>query len=277
MMQRARGFTLLELMVSLSILTVIMLIIYVSFSTVVSATDVARGVAEDLRMKLFLSKQFRHVLPAVHADMGVQIASYEFVGENESGAFGPADKLKFCVGLPLLGGKSLPGLYKIVNFEVVDANEPEEGDALTGVTTNFEAGSEDEQPNIMLRYTEEPLVVDVLGEDDSLFGEFDFEEGEYASWSVPVRSVDFTYFDGEEWIEDWNSIDLGLLPWAVRVRINFQKDEADLDILRDLGADLEEDPDFELIVLLPSGAGTVEPFIPLNPALANLSQQDLFE
>jgi prepilin-type N-terminal cleavage/methylation domain-containing protein len=273
-MKSARGFTLLELMISLSILTAIMLIIYVSFSSVVNATEVVRGVAEDLRMKQFLSRQFHQLLPAVRADLAVQIASYEFVGEDGSGAYGPADTLKFCAAVPLLGSKSLPGLYKIVTFEVADANAPEEEDALTGVTMNYEAGTAADEPDLMLRFTEQPLVVDVLGEEGDLLGSADIDKGEFASWSVPVRTLDFAYFDGEEWIEEWNSIDLGLLPWAVRVRVNFQKDKADLAIMRDRGIDPEEDPDFELIVMIPAGAGTLEPFIPLNPALANLSQQE---
>lgn len=276
-MRRERGFTLLELMISLGILTAIMLIIYVSFSAVVNATEVTRGVAEDLRMKQFLSRQFRQLLPAVHADLAVQIASYAFVGENGSGAQGPADTLTFCAAVPLLGSNSLPGLYKIVTFEVVDAEAPEDGDALTGVTTNFELDGEDGTSGLMLRYTEEPLTVDVLGEEGSLFSDAGLDADDYASWSVPVRSVDFAYFDGEEWIDDWNSIDLGLLPWAVRVRVNFQKTRADLAIDRERGIDPEDDPDFELMVMIPAGAGTLEPFMPINPAMANLSQRDLFQ
>ncbi|MFP4501466.1 MAG: type II secretion system protein J [Candidatus Hydrogenedentota bacterium] len=275
--RRTRGFTLIELMVAISILTVIVSIVYVSFSSVIRASDVARDVAEDMRLRQFLTRNLTTVIPAVYTDAAMQLQSYQFLGEDDQGPYGPADSLTFVVDVPLLGSKSLPGMMKRVTFEVIDKNTEEDGEALTGVAAEAPASKEDE-PDLVLEYTEEPLVVAGLGGEggDDLFASFDAEEQEYASWKVPVRMVDFAYFDGEEWVDDWDTMAEGLLPWSVRVRVNFEKTEGDVDQDRAEGIDPVEDPDFEMTLLLPAGAGATEPFLALNPSAAQYYEGQFF-
>lgn len=272
------GFTLLELMVSISILTVIVSIVYVSFNSIVNSSGVAEAAAKDMRLRQFLSRGFSATIPSVRVDEGAQIQSYQLLGENSDGPYGPADTLRFACAQPLLGARSLPGVMKVVTYEVVDRNAGEEEEALTGVEFG-EADPDADEPDLLLVYREEPLVVDMLLEEgDGLLESFNAaSEAGYAHWSVPVRSVDFAYFDGEEWVEEWDSLAEGLLPWAIRVRVNFQKSEEAHDAEQAAGISALDDPDFEVTLPIPCGAGTAEPFIPLNPAMANLGERDLLK
>ncbi len=269
-----RGFTLLELLVAISILSVIVSIIYVSFSSVTRASDVARGVAENIRLHQFLLRNFNQTIPCLHADAAVTVQAYQVLGEDLTGPGGPADKLRFCSAAPLSGSQSLPGVMKVVTFQVVEESA-EEGAGLTGIETE-ESSEWTDEPAIALEYSETPLTVDMTLEEDDMLESSESGQQEYASWRVPVSSFDALYFDGEEWVTSWNSMDSGLIPWAVKIRINFSKSEADWNAEQAAGISPEEDPDFEMTYVLPAGAGTREPFLELNPAAAAQAEQDLF-
>lgn len=272
--EKHTGFTLLELLVAISILSVIVSIIYVSFSSVTRASEVARGVAENIRLHQFLLRNFNQTVPSLHADAAVTVQAYQVLGEDLSGVAGPADRLRFCSSTPLTGSKSLPGVLKVVTYQVVDESA-EEGSGLTGIETEEPAEWTD-APAIALEYTEAPLTVDMTLEEDEMLETSETAQQEYASWRVPVSSFDVAYFDGEEWVTSWNSLDKGLIPWAIKIRINFRKTEADWTAEYAAGISPEEDPDFEMTYVLPAGAGTSEPFLELNPAAAAQAERDLF-
>lgn len=268
------GFTLLELLISITILSIIVGMVYVSFSSVVRASDVAREVAERTRLRQFLAQSFSSSLPAAHADAALTVQGYQLLGEDEAGPMGSADRLSFCSSTPLLGAFSLPGVLKQVRYEIVDENAEEEG-SLTGV--QMEGPRWMDAPSLVLEYTETPLTVDMTMEEDQMLTPFDADEGMYAHWRVPVASFDVKYFDGEEWMDSWNSIELGLMPWAVRVKINFAKTEEELVSEQAAGVNPDENPDFDMTYVLPIGAGTLEPFLELNPAAAAQGERDLFQ
>lgn len=274
LLPRRSGFTLLELLISITILSIIVGMVYVSFSSVVRAADVAREVAERMRLRQFLAQSFSSSLPAARADAAVTVQGYQFLGEDATGPMGPADLLSFCSATPLLGAYSLPGVMKQVRYEIVDENL-DEGGSLTGVQTDGPAWSD--APSLALEYTESPLTVEMTMEEDQMLVPFDSEEGMYAHWRVPVASFDAKYFDGEEWMDSWNSIELGLMPWAVKVSINFAKTEEELVSEQTAGINPLESPDFEMTYVLPIGAGTLEPFLELNPAAAAQGERDLFQ
>jgi hypothetical protein len=71
--------------------------------------------------------------------------------------------------------------------------------------------------------------------------------------------MDIQYFDGEDWIDEWDSVAEGRLPWAVHFRLNFARPEGEEEV----GFDAIDDPDMSLIVALPGGAGLTEP--PVEP------------
>ena len=73
--------------------------------------------------------------------------------------------------------------------------------------------------------------------------------------TVPVRTVDFTYYDGTDWVDEWDSQTMGRLPWCVRVRINFARTDEEILAEKDQNLDIVENPDFEIVVPIPLALG----------------------
>jgi prepilin-type N-terminal cleavage/methylation domain-containing protein len=242
------GFTLIEIMVAMTILTGLVAGIYACFAGVASSAEIARSATEELRIQQYLRAHFEQHLRAVHANVR---AEYAFVGEDGSGAYGDADTLTFTTTLPTSGAKSLPGIVKTVTYEIDDPSL--DGDS--GFQTFDQDVPEDEEkPSVMLYITESPLVLGEENEDEAFF-----EDDEDNPWQreIPIRSLNFEYYDGaaEEWIEEWNSDELGFLPWAVRVSVNLAKTEEQLRADLAEGVGTEENPDLSLTLVIPTGAG----------------------
>jgi len=236
-------------------------------------SELARASAENLRRQQFLRKTLTPILASAYADPACAHEDYYFLGINDTSADGDMDSIEFCSSAPFSGSLSLPGVTQRVVVEIAgqDASDQtlDDWDATLGGTGS---GGED-QP--VLRVTGAPLVItrglDLFDEataaptpgpsldEDSDMGEATAATEQFRE--VPAETLDVLYFDGEEWVEEWDSLAMGRLPWAVRVRVNFpvppDEDEAD----RPLGQDEEELADFDLIVPLPLGMGVRSEFI----------------
>lgn len=111
-------------------------------------------------------------------------------------------------------------------------------------------------------------------------------------FEMPIRTLDIEYFDGEEWVQEWNSSaydnsaeleqttgfslnrpkvgePMGRLPWAVRFRINFAKTQEELERDRQEGYNEDEDVDFEMVVPVRQGQGITQHVYEV-PELQNL-------
>lgn len=239
----------IEVMVAMVILVALVGAVYTCFVSVADTAEIARGATEELRTQRYLREHFINHLGAVHANVR---GEYAFIGEDESGAYGPADTLTFATSLPTSGAKSLPGIVKTVEYLIDDPSTSE-----TGGFQTFDIDAVEEKPSVTLFITEAPLV---LGEDSD--EEF-FEDDEEGLWQreIPIRSINFEYYDGaaEEWVEAWNSDEMGFLPWAVKVGVNLAKTEEQLRADLAAGVGTEEEPDLSLIIVLPTGAGVITP------------------
>ena len=260
------GFTLLELLVSVTILAVVAGMVYGALQSATTSVAIASEVTEELRVRQFLSSQFQDVLSTAYMDPAGGREAFQFVGEESGGAFGPADSLRFVSTEPLTGSRSLPGVLKVVTIE---AGTDEAAEQLSGL-----AGEEEARQHITLMYQEAPLVLE--GEDDFAAG-FQFDEEDYASWRVPVQTFDVAFYDGEEWVETWDTLSERMMPWAVRLRINFAKDEEAMDEDAAAGIDRNEFPDYEAVMPMPLGKGALTQFVPLNPAIDQEEGDDLFQ
>ncbi len=256
-----RGFTLLELLVSIVVLVVLTAIVYVSFRSVADTTAMAREGADELRFRQFLWRNIHTNLNSVYIDPACVSPEYHFLGTNEQGAFGPADTLRFCTALPMDGPDSLPGVMKVITYQVVDQYEATEGEVDVGSVDDGSA--EGEGNEMLLEVLEEPLVLET--EDfasDSLDGldELQFKR------HIPIATFDVQYYDGmtDEWLEEWDSALEQRLPWAVQVKINFARSEDEWSADMSAGIDPDETPDLDLTAALPVGAGVVEQFVDLN-------------
>ncbi len=247
------GFTMIEMMVAMVILVVLVGALYTCFVSVANTAEIARSSTEELRIQRYLREHIGNHLSAVHASVS---GEYALVGEDDSGAYGPADSLTFTTTLPTSGAKSLPGIVKTVEYLIDDPSFSEEGGFQT---FDLDADVAEEKASVMLFITERPLALAGLSGSDEEF----FEDDEEGLWrrEIPIRSLNFEYYDGvkEEWVEEWNSGEMGMLPWAVRVGVNLAKTEGQLrgDLADGVGT--EEDPDLSLVVVLPTGAGVISP------------------
>jgi prepilin-type N-terminal cleavage/methylation domain-containing protein len=256
------GFTLLEVVIAIAILVVIMAIVYASFSSVTHTVEAARVSTEEMRLRQFLERSFRTNLAAVYVDRSVEQEVFNFVGIDDESKDGPNDSLRFVSINALMGGAGLPGDFKEVRYETIGGDESDLDAALRDdVEEALERGEDLRQRK--LQATETPVLASNVEELDSETGYLAPNQGkngdeavyESPTWTVPIRTIDFSYYDGTEWVNEWDAQVLGLLPWCVRIRINFARTEEQLEQEREERFDVNDDPDFELVVPLAIGIG----------------------
>lgn len=266
---RHDGFTLIEVLVSITIFVLIAAAVYASFSSVTVATDDARIGAEEMRLRQFLSRNLLNNLATVvdayiagppnaqdmmqdmQAAMNPELA---FVGVSERGSDGARDTLEFASSSPLLGGISPPGSLKRVRYEVTEDSES------NLLTAEEERRAEEAGTQLRLTVRETRLQGGAwMGDTDLKSDTTDLFETDSPSWSVPVSSFDVAFFDGKDWVEEWDSAATLMMPWCLRIRINYARSEDEKRADSQAGLDAAKDPDYEVIVPLPVGAGTVIP------------------
>ncbi len=270
-----RGFTIIELMVAITVLTVLTAIIAASFMAVTDSTIIAQEAAEEQRVRQFLTRSFSRGLASVYSDAASLAPDFQFLGIDESGPNGPADSLSFCSATPLPGVNSLPGMLKVVSFSMGVPG----GDAAPGAlgAAGPDGLLDSDALETTLTIMETPLVLAPMdGFDEPLGAGPSAEEETPTGRTLPIRSLDFEYYHSgrEEWVEEWDSNVEGFLPWAVRVKINLARtrEEAAADMAE--GIDFEEEPDIDLTVVLPLGAGVVEEWMDINQYRAEMGDTD---
>lgn len=256
------GFTLIELMIAISILTVITAIVYASFSTVITATDTADEASEQLYTQSFLTRHLTENVTQAYpgwqagavyrpySDQGNPVTQvmpeqiYTFLGKDN----GTEDTLSFSTTTPLSGSTGLPGFLKQVTYELVDASDVDLPDFASTRGERFDG--------LVLQVTEVPLMSygDSLG--GQLLSDFHLKLKENAErleittpvWVFPVDGMDITYYDGEEWVEAWDSSQEERLPWAIDIEFIWRPwDEVE-------SPDAEEES-FHMVLTVPGGAG----------------------
>lgn len=279
-----RGFTLLEVLVAMSILIVIVAVVYASFASVTDTISVARVRTEEMRLRQFLERSLRTNLTSVYVDRAYEQQVFQFVGINDQNTEGPRDSLRFVSTNQLMGGLALPGDFKEVRYEVfggeegrvqLSAEQKREREAYEAADMNPDQAK--------LEATETPLLASNAQSIDAETGNIDLDSSnsqsqnfdqrqrqsqnqnedqlqnaamyQAPSWSVPIRTLDITYFDGVEWVEEWDSTTMGRLPWCVQIRINFARTEEEIQREIDQNIDIENSPDFEMVVPLPIALG----------------------
>lgn len=252
----SKGFTLLEVLAAMAVLTVVLAIVYGTFDAVTKTMEIGRDEAEALRKQQYLLRTIRGALESAAVYTGGDSSWVIFDGVDGSDREGDADSLTLLAATPPRGGAGLPGDLTQVRISVSGA---ETGEATTQLRA--EIG----EPERRLVISQVPVlsvpasdVEDVLNVDrDKL------EEGltEMApEFSIPVQSANIDYYDGsvDEWLDDWSYEDLQRLPWAVRFRISFPRTEEERAEDRQARLDPKEDADVEVFIALPPGLGLFE-------------------
>lgn len=251
----------LEVLVAVMILAMICAIVYMSFASVTTTADAARQASADLRFQTYIYNSFSENMAAVYTDPPCLQQAYALLGEDESGPFGPADSITFCTSLPMPGANALPGVLRKVRYELVPENEEAVGrmDTMTIDTAIQAPGG-----RMMLQVSEAPLIPQA--EEEDLMSSDDLSEDQARVRQIPVHSLDIRYYDGfdEEWKDDWDSVELKRMPWAIEVRINLARTEEQLQVMYAQGIDLNEFPDILLSFPVPVGAGALTQFPDMN-------------
>jgi len=203
---REAGFTLLEILTAVSILSIVAVILGASFSSVQNSVKRIDDDQVQLRVADFLVSHFeQNISSAYLPPLGAMQQGVEFVGANGQDTDGrDVDVLTFWTTAARMGGGALPGDMKHVSYALV---EDQEGLIGTG----------DEQ-HLFTVYEKPRLLLPVTDEEGS-------DWSSEPTWAVPMASLDFKYYDGSQWLESWNSGGMGRLPCAVRIEIHFVEEE----------------------------------------------------
>jgi prepilin-type N-terminal cleavage/methylation domain-containing protein len=251
----AAGFTLLEIVVAIAILGVVVTIVYESITAVTDATESARVSSEELRLRQFLVRNLSTNFGTVYCDPAFVNEQFQFIGAGQGGTGGGMDTVDFCSSAPLNGGVAPPGFYKHVHYGVVshansdfslDSDSERGKDNLASSTVYLEAS----ETLVLAAGSGEP------GDSDILKTETPKEVTDMASptWSAPISGMDISYYDGEKWVKEWDSLAILRMPWSVRIRINFAKTKAE----EEAGSGnfgLEDAADLEMVIPIPIGDG----------------------
>ena len=249
------GFTLLELLIAVTVLVVIVGLVYGSFSSASLTMPLARADAERLRFRQILWRSFSGNLQSIYADAACLQEELQFLGENKDGGFGPADQLRFVSALPMPGATALPGILRVVSYTVTSRAETDSAIAAALPVTG--SGSD-----TILLIREEPYQLQSQG----FYNDARSASGEVFEQAVPIASMNIQYFDPskKEWQDQWNSLEERRIPGGIWIRINFARTEEDRQADYAAGIDLNEHPDFEFMLSFPMGRNVEYPFPDFN-------------
>lgn len=252
------------MLIAMTLIVIILAIVYQSFAAVVQSTEDTRRASLELRMRQFLGRSFTSNLAQATEGWSPGAASredQETASASNAGALGrgtmrywfegESDSMSFATTAPMIGSTGLPGFVKLASYEL--SSESAENESLLDVMA---------ESSMTLKVTETPMVFTGTGIGQGL-GSMQSTREQIAStaesigmetvtWNIPVDSMAIRYYDGENWVDSWDSDQSGRLPWAVDIRINFPvPPEEGFGVLRDPF----ENPDFRLIYTIPAGAG----------------------
>ena len=256
------GFTLIEVLFAITLVAVVAAIVYESFAAVTDATGEARLSAEEMRIREFLTKSFSNSFSTVCVDPAYYNEQYYFVGIGGSGGGSSMASVEFSSSAPLMGGMAPPGFCKRVHYGVASPGssmtlgkgDTAEVEGLARSTLTFEA-TETLVSMTAVRPDESGFSKSMKADEAAAAFGLDAES---PAWTAPVAALDFSYFDGEKWVEEWDSSEMLRMPWCVRIRLNFARTEQEADNGNN-SASVTEDPDFEMYIPIPIGMGVWTP------------------
>jgi len=191
---------LLEILVALSIMVII---VGISFATYVAATEsVSRcnaRMAVEQEARTVLRRMAREIRsscipPSASASAAKTAEETESFEEKPASAFKAEKESRDEVLLRLVTAGGTPRPDEIIPGLSVVAYRLDES---TGTLYRLQA-----------RIVDPPEVFD--------------DEDNWLVCARDVKAVEFEYFDGEEWQEDWDSYSKGMLPLAARIKITLQ-------------------------------------------------------
>ena len=207
---RRSGFTILEILVAVTILTMISTML---FGTFFYTTDIAEEQEERAalyhRASFILGNISQSVSSAYVPYAGFYIDEEAerpiFLGEADLLSESQAGSLGLFTTSPRIGGAQ-GGEIAFVSYRIDEADD--DIDAIGWIA--------DERNPLALSCTVEPLLRSLEQEDESA-----------PLWILSVSSLNLEYFDGAGWLPDWDYEDQGILPDAVRIDLELADSNGD--------------------------------------------------
>ena len=259
------GFTIIELLISMTIVSIIMIIIYSTFASVLASTETANIASEQLYTQSFLTRHInQHVSQAssgwqpgaVFRPYSDVSAPIDFVMNDSIFSFsgvdnGEEDSLSFTTSVPLNGSSGLPGYFKQVTYEIVEGSSIEmpEGSPYPRQVAD----------GMVLLVTEVPIMsYDGMNERqlmaDRVTAFRDQAESLEIStpmWTFPIGAMEIKYHNGEDWVDEWDMGLEGRLPWAIDMTFFWSPWDDD----RAEGVSDDPENQFRMVIAVPGGAG----------------------
>lgn len=277
-----RGFTIMELLIAMVIVAIISGIVYSTFTSVLASTETTNIAAEQLYTQSFLTRHIQSNFAQAHAGWQpgavyrpvsdpqntiTQVmpeSIFFFQGKDN----GQEDSITFTTSAPISGMTGLPGFFKQVTYEIIDGSEIEM--PASSPYYGFTASGP------VLRVREVPL----MSYGDSFGGQVmsdyankllqNAEELGVATptWTFPVGGMNIRYFDGEEWVEEWDMALEERLPWALDFTFEWRPWGEEVSTASD-----DAENQFRMVVTIPAGAG-IRNAAPAygRPAIQNTNQ-----
>lgn len=184
-----RGFTLVELLVTVAITVMLLMMIYGVVHSTVTAHDAIEQVLRETEPPAAILNLIRQDLEAAFVPGGDKVY---FEGKSSTSGLGEADELEFVTSNPAFGAASddESAAFQTVNEVGYRLMPSKNGDFMA----------------LQRRH-------DYFVDDEPIKG------GVWIEVYDRVRSMKIEYFDGKEWDNEWTSAPEGKLPQAVRIAL----------------------------------------------------------
>jgi len=189
-----RGFTLLEMLIAMTILAIVLTIAYRVFSSSYAALHRVDPDRDPFQTARVILDRMAEEIQSAYYRPGLSYTG--FLGENDTKDEAPWDSLTF---------SSLANFYWIKSVEGIN-----ESDFLKIAYVLVE----DQEERLLMRAQDPSFSTFEESAED--LGTADRGVHQLADH---VWGVDFRYLDGEEWLEEWNAQDRQRLPDAVEVKL----------------------------------------------------------
>ena len=202
-MKKNAGFTLVEMLVAMVILAIVLMTAYRVFSSSYSALHHVNPDRDLFHTARVILDRMTDEIQSAYYDPGLKYTG--FVGENDEEDEAPRDSLTF---------SAMANFYWIKKIEGIN-----ESDFL-------------KISYALIGDEEDTAVTRLIRRQDPAFGPFEDDPEQISSGDRGVHQladgvwgIDFRYFDGKEWVEEWNSGEEDSLPRGVEVKLILETGE----------------------------------------------------
>lgn len=190
----SRGFTVIEILIAVTIVSIILTIIYGSFASATRSISISRGRSDIYQIARLSLARMAEDISCAFPPKGVNLEDikFGFIGEDRGLDGMPSDILNFISTSHLKFGRSL------------------KNSGLCEIGYCVETDPETEELVLLRR------------EDDTLDDEID-RGGIVLELAEHIKGIDFKYYDdkGEEW-DEWYSDDTNSLPRKVKITLTLE-------------------------------------------------------